>query len=171
MWEDRGQSWWFDEFSLFGWLDNDDNFHDLWIDGDQNFNTGGFPTFSGWTHEVNGRLDTLQRNYSTDEQPTGRTDENGNPTYETTIIGVTGAAQNTWNNVGNPIPDFGTFVSLKRGNSLNTAGSYIIHGTVTSSLAFNLTMSSTGQLQEEHVGTSLNSQPVVATIEYTKTAV
>jgi len=107
-------------------------------------------------------------NYTTSEQATGRTDENGDPTYEITITGTTGAA-GTWNNIGAAIPGFASLVRLVRGTAKNVTGSYIPHGTTTTGIAFSLTVTSTGQLQEEHTGVPLNNQPVVATIEYTKT--
>jgi len=112
-------------------------------------------------------------NYSTEEQLTGRKNENGEPTYEITILGVTGSTASMWNNVGYAIPDFGDFVSLVRGYAVNTQGSHIPHGTFASNIAFSLTVTSDGQLQEEHIGSALNTNatgivPVIATIEYTK---
>jgi len=107
-------------------------------------------------------------NYSTTERATGRTDENGSPTYEITINGTTGAA-GQWNNVGAAIPGFASFVRLVRGSATNTTGSFIPHGTTSTGLAFALTITSNGQLQEEHTGAPLNNRPIVATIEYTKT--
>jgi len=106
-------------------------------------------------------------NYATSEQATGRNDESGNPTYEITVIGQTGAS-GTWNNVGAAIPGFASLVNIVRGVTKNTTGSFIPHGTISAGLQFALTVSSSGQIQEEHTGAPLNNQQVIATVEYTK---
>jgi len=105
-------------------------------------------------------------NYSTTEQPTGRKDENGNDIFQITRTGTTGNA-GAWNNIGAVIPNFGKLIKLERANCVSNTGSNIPHGTYTSTIAFSVTVNA-GQIQEDHVGTSLNSRPVEVTVEYTK---
>lgn len=106
--------------------------------------------------------------YSTVEQATGRTDETGKPTFEITVVGTTGSAANTWNNVGNPIAGINYPVRIVRAYCKNAAGSTIWHGTITTGATFCVTIDSTGHVQEYHETTQFSSEPCVATIEYTK---
>jgi len=106
--------------------------------------------------------------YKFTEQPTGRTDENGNDTYEISVSGNTGGTVNVWNNFGPPISNFLYPVKIVRASCKNSAGSTIFHGTVTINASFSVAVSSAGQVQEYHEGTQYNNEPCIATIEYTK---